>query len=192
MDAPTRERILQAAREAFAAHGLAGARVDAIAKRADCNKQLIYHYFGDKAGLYEAVVRDVLSLRPPIGSLTRGTLEQRVDTLLEQELPLRREWMRMMSWEALQSPEGPLVAEEARRAHLEGAVAEVEAAQEAGVLDKSLPPRLLILAMMSVCMLPLLLPQLARLLTGLDPASPEFQKEHGRMVRWIARRLVPG
>ena len=47
----TRGRILAAAIAEFAANGLAGARVDAIARRAGSNKRMLYHYFGDKEGL---------------------------------------------------------------------------------------------------------------------------------------------
>jgi AcrR family transcriptional regulator len=52
----TRQRVLDAATAEFARHGLAGARVDAIALRARANKQLIYHYFGNKQALYLAVL----------------------------------------------------------------------------------------------------------------------------------------
>ena len=45
-----------AARREFARSGLAGARVDEIAARAGVNKQLVYHYFGDKDALYLAVL----------------------------------------------------------------------------------------------------------------------------------------
>jgi TetR/AcrR family transcriptional regulator len=47
---------LTAARREFAKSGLAGARVDEIAARAGVNKQLVYHYFGDKDALYLAVL----------------------------------------------------------------------------------------------------------------------------------------
>jgi AcrR family transcriptional regulator len=52
--AATRERLLDAAEAQFAAHGLAGSRVDEIARAAGVNVQLIYRYFGDKAGLHRA------------------------------------------------------------------------------------------------------------------------------------------
>ena len=52
----TRAKLLAAARREFAARGLAGARVDDIAARAGVNKQLVYHYFGDKDALYLAVL----------------------------------------------------------------------------------------------------------------------------------------
>ena len=52
----TRGKLLTAARREFARSGLAGARVDEIAARAGVNKQLVYHYFGDKDALYLAVL----------------------------------------------------------------------------------------------------------------------------------------
>ena len=55
----TRGLLLRAARAAFAEGGLEGARVDDIAKRAGINKQLLYHYFGSKDGLYTAVLEEV-------------------------------------------------------------------------------------------------------------------------------------
>lgn len=55
----TREKLLSAARSAFAESGLEGARVDDIARRAHANKQLVYHYFGSKDGLYTAVLEQV-------------------------------------------------------------------------------------------------------------------------------------
>lgn len=54
----TRAAILAAATREFTAKGLTGARVDAIARRAGANKRMIYHYFGDKEGLYIAVLED--------------------------------------------------------------------------------------------------------------------------------------
>src|ERR1700730_14387857 len=54
--ARTRAAILAAATAEFAAKGLKGARVDTIARRAGANKRMIYHYFGDKEGLYLAVL----------------------------------------------------------------------------------------------------------------------------------------
>jgi TetR/AcrR family transcriptional regulator len=55
----TRQKLLTAARREFANSGLAGARVDEIAARAGVNKQLVYHYFGDKDALYLAVLESV-------------------------------------------------------------------------------------------------------------------------------------
>src|ERR1700760_3692777 len=54
--AATRRRLLQAAREEFTARGSAGARVERIASAASANKAQIYHYYGDKDGLFDAVL----------------------------------------------------------------------------------------------------------------------------------------
>ena len=55
----TREAILVAAQDEFAAKGLAGGRVNVIARRAGANKRMIYHYFGSKDGLYLAALERV-------------------------------------------------------------------------------------------------------------------------------------
>jgi AcrR family transcriptional regulator len=58
--AETREKILRAAIGQFSRHGFAGARVDSICVEAGINPRMIYHYFSDKAGLYLAVLEQVL------------------------------------------------------------------------------------------------------------------------------------
>lgn len=52
----TGERILDAAHREFVEHGFAGARIDRIVKRAQSNPRMVYHHFGDKSGLYIAVL----------------------------------------------------------------------------------------------------------------------------------------
>ena len=59
--ARTREALLVAGRTEFAEHGLAGARTDRIAALAQVNKQRMYAYFGNKEGLFTAVVADALN-----------------------------------------------------------------------------------------------------------------------------------
>lgn len=56
----TRARIMAAARKEFAAHGLAGARVDRIASEARASKERLYAYFGDKRSLFAAVLTENL------------------------------------------------------------------------------------------------------------------------------------
>src|SRR3954453_18057078 len=51
-----KQDILDVATEEFAQHGLSGARVDAIAARTRTAKHMIYYYFGNKEGLYLAVL----------------------------------------------------------------------------------------------------------------------------------------
>jgi len=51
-----RLRILEAAKQEFATHGLAGARVDRIAAEAGANKRMLYYHVGNKEDLYLAVL----------------------------------------------------------------------------------------------------------------------------------------
>jgi len=52
----TREAILSAATTEFAQHGLGGARIDRIARRAGANKRMLYYYFGGKDALFLAAL----------------------------------------------------------------------------------------------------------------------------------------
>jgi AcrR family transcriptional regulator len=52
----TKINILEAALAEFADKGLAGARVDEIARKTATSKHMIYYYFSSKEGLYRAVL----------------------------------------------------------------------------------------------------------------------------------------
>ncbi|MBW4694239.1 MAG: TetR/AcrR family transcriptional regulator [Lyngbya sp. HA4199-MV5] len=52
----TQAIILAAAAEEFAQHGLTAARTEAIAAKTGVAKSMIYYYFKDKEGLYQAVL----------------------------------------------------------------------------------------------------------------------------------------
>ena len=52
----TRENILEVATAEFAEFGLSGGRVDAIAEKTRTSKRMIYYYYGNKEGLYLAVL----------------------------------------------------------------------------------------------------------------------------------------
>lgn len=52
----TRANIIDVATAEFAERGLSGARVDRIAERTRTSKRMLYYYFGDKEGLYRAVL----------------------------------------------------------------------------------------------------------------------------------------
>ena len=53
-----RNDITQAALAEFARRGFAGARVKRIAQDAGVNNQLVFYYFGSKAGLYRSVIEE--------------------------------------------------------------------------------------------------------------------------------------
>src|SRR3954451_15515916 len=55
-----KQRVLAAALSEFAEHGVAGARVDRIARAAKTSKERVYAYFRSKEELYVAVAADQL------------------------------------------------------------------------------------------------------------------------------------
>jgi AcrR family transcriptional regulator len=59
----TRRRLLEAGRSVFAHRGYEGASVAAIASLARVTKPALYYHFGNKAGLYEALVVENLDER---------------------------------------------------------------------------------------------------------------------------------
>ncbi len=187
-ESDSRVRILEAAVREFSRVGCAGARVDTIAREAGVNKQLIYHYFGDKNGLYEAVTTAVLADRPVPIFQSRTEFADHFAHSCE-ELGRREVWTRLLMYEALEYTGGPVVAEERRKAFVGQVVRGVEKGQEAGIVDRCFAVRFLLLALTGAMMIPFLLPQLARLLTGLCPDDPEFKRQWTSTLFELARRL---
>lgn len=172
----TKRKILAAALQEFAALGIDGARVDKIAARAGVNKQLLYYYFGSKDGLFRAVLRERLVDRAPETALADRTGPERL-AKLQDRLAAAPDWIRLLTWEALErSGRGP-VEQRARRATLEQWVGAVEEAQANGTLPADLDARHLVLSELGTVLFPLAFPQLTRLVTGQAPTSPEFQAE---------------
>jgi len=58
----TRNALIDSARMEILYYGQDGARVDRIARLARVNKRMIYHHFGNKEGVYKAVLQRQLRL----------------------------------------------------------------------------------------------------------------------------------
>lgn len=87
-------RILTAARTAFAETGWAGTTIRAIARAADVDPALIYHYFGSKERLLDAATNPppkwleavAKSWTTPIPELGRGLLKVMMDSWADEEI----------------------------------------------------------------------------------------------------------
>ncbi|ABC80964.1 TetR/AcrR family transcriptional regulator [Anaeromyxobacter dehalogenans] len=104
----TRAGLLETAGRAFAEHGYDGARIDDIAARAGVNKRMIYAYFGDKDGLYRAVLDAHLTLAlaaaDPTPAGARAAPREEVEALVRRFfafLSEHEDFVRLMGWEAL-------------------------------------------------------------------------------------------
>jgi len=185
----TRERIMAAAQKEFAASGLAGARTDAIACRARVNERMIFYCFGSKEGLYRAVLEQELSEKAgilestPDVDLTESLIDGFATTCADADT------LRMWQWEALDTSNRKLVAEEQRRSLLRAEVARWRRAKAAGTLSADADEEMLLLVSCALRTFPLAMPQVPSLVTGMDPLDPEFRRRWSACLEWIGRRL---
>ena len=193
-NADRKQAILEAAITEFSTKGFSGARVDAIARNAEVNKQLIYYYFDSKVGLYEAVLGQLIarsSERMDVGdphpSLS-AAVKAHIDRLLGQG---GTEWIRFWLWEALEAnPQG--TGRDADRARAWARwVKQVERAQEHGEISKRFDAKMLALALNSIIVTPYMTPIVTKLITGMEPGNDAFKSQQLTLVRNLLDSLMP-
>ncbi len=186
----TKERILAAALREFAAKGFAGGRVDVIARRAAINKRMLYHYFGDKEGLFREVLRRKITERQ---ALAGAAPDDPVENLpFWFDLACKdADWIRLLEWEGLQSGDKRLIDEEERREAVARSLGRVRRRQALGYVTGEFDPRHILLAVQSLTMYPLAFPQLTRLIMGRSVFDPKFRKERAEFLRQFAMAFRP-
>ena len=186
--AATQRRILQAALKEFAAKGISGARVDAIAARARTNKRMIYYYFDSKDGLFREILRSQLASRaaqhPDLDDLT---WQERLAARQAMTLEIT-DYVRLLAWEALEtrSRKKPVIAEDERGALFDELRNRVIKAQEAGALRADLDPGQMLLSEIALTMFPVAFPQIVRMATGIEVDDPEFLAARQRFLVELA------
>ena len=162
----TRDRLLAAAREEFATHGIAGARVDRIASAAGANKERIYGNFGSKEALFQTVVTEAKAEHAEGIGLPGGDLAEYVGRLYDfhRQHPVL---LRLMLWEALYSGDRP-VDDDPRQPSYRTKVESLAAA-----LGRPAAPdtAATLIVLIGLACWPHTMPQLARFL--LESGSPE-------------------
>src|ERR1700690_748411 len=161
----TRARILSAALKEFAAKGFAGARVDAIARRAAINKRMLYHYFGDKEGLFRAVLRRKIAERQAWAESLSADPAESLSFWFEATCK-DADWVRLLEWEALQNNPEKVIDEKQRLTAVAGGLKRIRQRQARGHLSGEFDPRHVMLAMQSLTMFPAVFPQLTKLIAG--------------------------
>jgi AcrR family transcriptional regulator len=114
-DAPA-ERLIAAAGPVFAQRGFDGATIREIAKRADVNVAAVSYYFGDKMGLYRAVIAAIRQNRerefptPILGDAPpEQSLYRLINTLLSRMLSGDEEgWEALLMMREMQHPTAAL------------------------------------------------------------------------------------
>jgi AcrR family transcriptional regulator len=186
----TRGRILAAALAEFSAKGFAGARVDAIARRAQGNKRMLYHYFGNKVTLFSAVLRHKMAERQAWAANLSGDPTERLPFWFETACG-DADWIRLLEWEALQDDSKKVIDEKERRAASAGWLRRLRQRQKWGQLTAAFDPAHLALAMQSLTLFPAAFPQLVRLTTGQSVHDPKFQTEYRKFLKEFAAAFKP-
>jgi AcrR family transcriptional regulator len=138
----TRRRLLDAAEEEFAARGIAGARVDRIAHAAGSNKAQIYHYFGSKDALFDAVFDRIVEATISETPIDPTNLPEYAGRLFDR-YQRHPEVQRLATWHRLERAAGndPIEAIVTSNAAKVKAIAD---AQHAGLLTTRFEPAVLL------------------------------------------------
>jgi TetR/AcrR family transcriptional regulator len=195
-DAAVRASLLQCARELFLKHGFADVSTRRIATAAGTTSAMIHYYFGDKLGLYRAMLEDAMA--PLVANLQR--LEQAPAASPPDLEALMVSHMRMLA----SNPWLPAlivheVLDEGGRLrdqfveHFAGRLAPAFVAvlrreRDRGTLRRDLDPRLAAISALSLCIFPFVsLPVTSRVL-GFSVAGDEFE----RLARHTTRLFREG
>ncbi|MEU9228133.1 TetR family transcriptional regulator [Streptomyces massasporeus] len=135
----TRERILTAAMEEFARHGIAGARVDRIAKLARTSKERVYAYFRGKDALYAAVAAREYVVIAEATQLDPSDLPGYAGRLFDYFVA-RPDHHRLITWGRLELPDTTAAADDHALALIARKIDQLRRVQQAGQLDPAWDP----------------------------------------------------
>jgi AcrR family transcriptional regulator len=131
----SRRRLLDAGAVEFAAHGVAGARVDRISGEAKVSKAQLYAYYGSKESLFDAVLFDQVNAILDTAPLTAEDLPGYAVNLYDAYLG-SPQLVRLATWARLErSPTGHLFTEADETPKIEA----IARAQEAGYIASAYP-----------------------------------------------------
>jgi AcrR family transcriptional regulator len=189
----TKSKLKAAAVQEFAERGLAGTRVESIARRAGVNKERIYNYFGGKEDLFAVVLSEELDRfadsvpmmgggEDDLGAYAGRCFDYHCDHPV---------LVRLLHWEALEFPAGkPVPDEDDRAARYAQKTAAIVAAQQDGRVAASIEARDLVFVVIAMTAWWAAVPQLARMVTGADDTTAERARRRASVVA-IARHLAP-
>ncbi|MGX1881269.1 TetR/AcrR family transcriptional regulator [Streptomyces sp. NPDC055287] len=158
----TKQKLLGAARQEFAALGVAGARVDRIAELAGVNKERVYGHFGSKEGLFAATVGAAMDELTEAVGKPGDDVAQWVGSVYDFHRE-RPELLRLLLWEALHQRE-PAVSGEKDRA--ERYALKVDALADRLGIASGPEAAVMLLSLIGLAAWPSAVPQLTRLIVG--------------------------
>lgn len=186
--ADTTERIFRAAVEEFAEAGIAGARVDRIAVRAESSKALIYTYIGDKEALFTAVLRSRMNELAEAVVLRPERVGDFVGDLFDF-MTANPDVLRLVSHEAAHFAPDASPDFTQRRDHYAEKTQAVQEAQARGLVDTSLTPSFVVLSLMALVSWYVAAPQITRMVLD-EPDTPDLHARYRAHLVTVARRML--
>ena len=89
--ARTRQALLRSARQVFAEYGYHGATIAEITRRAEVSTPVLYHHFGNKAGLFSTAMAEVSELLAASWGKTitgTGDLRSKINAMLDAAIDI--------------------------------------------------------------------------------------------------------
>jgi len=170
-------RIIAAAMAEFARVGFDGARIEAIARRAGCNRAMIYFYFGGKKRLFEAALDEVAKRRTAQMAAQPGSVAEGLIYWFRQ-IHAEPMWIRLALQETLaDAPAGP--SPTGREIYLNKQLEVVRDFQAKGLLRADLDARHLLGLFVAITTFPTSLPIVATISLGAED-------EQDMVAKWSA------
>ncbi len=181
----TRRRLLRAATAEFADYGIAGARVDRIAAAAKANKAQIYHYFGSKNGLLDAVFGGLVDAAVESKYFDASDLPETAGRIFD-DFEQHPEVGRLVLWYRLERTGDPASIQPVVRAN-EAKIQAIRDAQSNGLVSDRFPADVLLgLVITLASAWTSLPPEFAEIGAAISAAG---RREH--VVNAVARLVAP-
>ncbi|MFI9564608.1 TetR family transcriptional regulator [Streptomyces rishiriensis] len=139
--ADTRQRILAAAKDEFARYGIAGARVDRLAKQAQTSKERVYAYFSSKEALYRHIAGHETAALVEATRMDPADLPGYAGILFDH-FTAHPDHYRLITWGRLELGDGEADSDTVAplRTTITGKVEQLREAQRAGLIDPAWDP----------------------------------------------------
>lgn len=203
----TKSRILSESIKLFANKGYEGTSISEIVNAAKVNKRMIYHYYGDKLGLYRAIFVQIWgSYKDMVDEIynkqlyEQGAVPQDIKSLIFMALEVlsdllsqQQDYVRLLMWEALEGGKisksiwtelrGPMFAQMSFL---------LRQAQTQGKMDMQFEPGHLVVSFLGATFFYHAYAPTIGDMIGKDPLAKETLVERKAQLKLMLQKLIQG
>lgn len=201
----TKAKILEASTRLFAKNGYSGTSTNDVVTECGVNKRMLYHYFGDKSGLYRSVIlHQWMELKNWFDKAAERYLEEHgslpadTPTLLQEVARIacrymaeRQDFVRLMMWDGL---EGGVISNSIWKEVRGPLFVQVEfllnQAKEEGLLPADLEPAQFVVSFLGVISFYYAYAPTLKEMIGRDPLEPQALREREEHVVKLLRSVL--